>query len=282
MHEGERERGCSVLELFCSVDCATVHPATCDSKLRLPCQSTMSSSQSCAAAWWPPAPVDNDDLEKPVYLEEAPENKPEEPEDEILAKGVKRKPEDPQGDPEDLLKDHPMAKTAFFDEQVPVAASQVDPADEREYLQDRIIFSQPMLPGGLIERAERNSAQHLRFFLECAPNSASAFVYCPMWRVSDNKRLLDQLTLLVNADGKQCCVFNMKPPHGAWMFNQPPTAGEFLDIKLNVRYGEPDNEDLPTDGKWLRFQRVPATRTWMRIEQGDLQWVVVLCPLVTG
>ena len=80
---------------------------------------------------------------------------------------------------------------------------------------------------------------------------------------------------------KKVVSFNMKPPHGTWIFDEPCTAGQFLDIKLNVRYGEPGNEDLPSEGKWTRFQRVPGSQTWMRIESDDLCWVVVLCPLDT-
>ena len=158
--------------------------------------------------------------------------------DESLSKAPKQGPEDPAG------LEGPMAKP---DEQVY--------ADDRDYLQSHVLFSKPLLHGGVIERVDSNSGDYLRFFMANLPNTCRNYAYVPMWRVQEDAHHLDELALLINAQGKKVVSFNLKPPHGTWVFDEPCTAGQFLDIKLNVRYGEPGNEDLPSDGKWTRFQR---------------------------
>ena len=190
------------------------------------------------------------------------------PEDWSDLKGtVPTYPENPTAvAPEDQVDDSP-------------ANERDDPANERDYLQDHILFSQGVLSGGLAERAEANTGRYMQFFMAPLPNTAKHFVCAPMWRLSYNDRHLDELTLLVDACGNKVCEFNRKPAHGEWVYNDPVTAGHFLDVKFNVRFGEPGNEDAANSGKWTRFQRMPGSMTWVRMEADDLAWAVILSPI---
>ena len=66
---------------------------------------------------------------------------------------------------------------------------------------------------------------------------------------------------------------------GRWEL-PPGEDAPFLDTNVNVRYGEPEFPNEPVMGKWLRFQRMPGTKTWLRIEKNyDHTWSVLLIPL---
>ena len=99
----------------------------------------------------------------------------------------------------------------------------------------------------------------------------------PAWRIAQTNRHLDELILLWNYTVK----FNGKPAHGCWTHeDRGPGQPKFLDINVNVRWGEQEFPDEGPMAKWVRFQRIPGTLTWYRCEPtDDLQWAVVLTPL---
>ena len=156
-----------------------------------------------------------------------------------------------------------------------------DMEDERSWLQTHILFKESVLPNGLVELSERTAGNHMRFFTDLIPGSERHYTWCPMWRLAQNDRHLDEVTFKITAGGDHLIEFNRKPAHGSWCYNDPATPGLCLDVKFNCRFGEPGNTDSCTDGKWGRFQRVPGTESWLRLEMGqDLNWVILMSPIV--
>ena len=50
--------------------------------------------------------------------------------------------------------------------------------------------------------------------------------------------------------------------------------------EINVRYGEPAFPLEPGVENWLRFKRMPGTKSFLRIERNnDHTWSVLLIPL---
>ena len=120
---------------------------------------------------------------------------------------------------------------------------------------------------------------HMAFFREGGfPGRKKAFSYTPIWRLAENRQMLDYIVLGVDATdpGQRFVQFNGKERHGTWAWVQP-----FLDVKLNVRFGEAKfPAENPESGKWLRFQNLPGTMTWIRCEEGaDPMWVVIMAEI---
>ena len=56
-----------------------------------------------------------------------------------------------------------------------------------------------------------------------------------------------------------------------------PDNKPFLAIWFNYAFGEPGNKSLPgEDLKYVVFQVVPGTKTWIGIKDEDLAWSVIM------
>ena len=118
---------------------------------------------------------------------------------------------------------------------------------------------------------------YLNFFLEPHLGQYVIFSYIPIWHWATTTRPLDEIILLGNSRVR----FNGKGEHGWWEHSALGSEdGQFLDVNVNVKYGEPDFPDEPDMGKWLRFQRIPGTESWICCERADDHtWSIMLTPL---
>ena len=147
----------------------------------------------------------------------------------------------------------------------------------RDFLQTTDLIDGRVWSSNMRRACERDAhMQHLAFFQNPVPGVTKTFAWIPIWRLAQTDRPLDEIVLGTDLYGQTWVQFNAKPAHGSWVYDQV-----FLDIKVNVRYGEPGNHDAPDIGKWIRFQNIPGTTTWIRAESNDyLGWAVVLTALV--
>ena len=169
-------------------------------------------------------------------------------------------------------------------EEPPLAAPREPPLDAPQPWNDPAALSTADLVGERIpywssiqtSRMTKYYRDHIAWMENPAEHETLKFAYIPMWRYAENCQHLDEIMLLVDTQGVKRVRFNQKGEHGSWVYQAP-----FLDITLNVRYGEYDNQDPAGTGKVIRFQSFPGTTTWIRCEPGhDLCWTVVLAELL--
>ena len=150
----------------------------------------------------------------------------------------------------------------------------------REYLVNDDLVRGRVMDGGVLERAEEHLGDYMQFFENPAPGTHKHFTLIPIWRLATcTNRHFDEVSICVSPLGNKYLICNGKDAHGTWVYNDPASEAQFLDIKLNVRFGEPEPgmHDDPDDGKWTRFQRFPGTKTWFRCEKDhDLDWTCVM------
>ena len=154
--------------------------------------------------------------------------------------------------------------------------------DGRVHLQTVNLFSGRMRWLGRLMGQELciDSGDRLAFFRSPIAHSSKAFAFLPAWRMA-SPEMLDELTLRVDPEGRNFVTFNGRLPHGTWVYNWPATPCKYLDIQFSFRYGQPGHLMWPPpDMKWIRFQRIPGTETWVCCESDqDTFWMIMLCPI---
>ena len=149
---------------------------------------------------------------------------------------------------------------------------------DRKHLACNDLMTGRVYKGGNLDKGTETKAHacHLDFFKTPAPGTRRGLAWVPVWRLAEGLQPLDEIDLVVDSKGEHLIAFNGKPNHGTWIFEDG-----FLDICVNVRFGEPGNKDPPDQGKWVRFQNVPGTATWVRCEAyDDHTWVVLLIQIL--
>ena len=115
------------------------------------------------------------------------------------------------------------------------------------------------------------------WFLSPSPKTSRNFAWTPMWRWADTTQYLDEVTLACDSQGNKVVSFNGNGWHGRWFLdNSRPGLGARLHVELNVR-----GPDDPAHNKWVDFQNVPGSTTWIGIKDMDLSWSVILSALPT-
>jgi len=140
-------------------------------------------------------------------------------------------------------------------------------------LSDENLVDHRIWPGGFMatSTAADNHMKYMRFFSNPKPETKHPLSWTPIWRLAEQIQPLDEIVLGVDSLGHQYVCFNGKERHGTWEFDRT-----FLDIKVNVRFGEPGCCDGPNVGKWTRFQNIPGTTTWIRCETYDNPCYVIV------
>ena len=119
------------------------------------------------------------------------------------------------------------------------------------------------------------AARYIQFFRTPRRGTAMIFAWVPVGRVPMST---DQLALVVLDNGTQVVSFNDNPPHGSWTFDDQAAPADFLDVKVNVQFGEPGNVDAAHVGKRVRFQKIPGAQCWIGTED-EHTWDSVLAPV---
>ena len=140
-----------------------------------------------------------------------------------------------------------------------------DDDEERADLPGIAMICDALQQDGFLEFAEtHNMRDYLGFFENPGPGQNTRFAMTVIEPLRQHLTQFDELSLNMSDQGDKFLQYNAKGPHGTWVYNDPPSPRRFLDVKLNPKFGNPDNEDAPEVGNWLRFQRIPGTKTWIR------------------
>ena len=156
--------------------------------------------------------------------------------------------------------------------------SNPDPWDESYLPNDHMIVGRAPVHAS-IRQAERvllARSPYIDFFRAPQPWQELHFLYASMWHIANTDRPLDELVLFAN----HLVSFNCNPAHGRLEIplGQGPCA--YLDVNVNVRFGLPAFPLEPVVGKWLRFHRLPGTKSFLRIgSNNDHAWPIMLIPL---
>ena len=157
--------------------------------------------------------------------------------------------------------DEPEPDSTMSEQLEPVLPAPTVETDERAHLgMYDMISARPATPNlGAGERL-LGFDRYMRFFTHPQPDDLKEFGFFPLWRTGEIDPL-DELTLIIDANALHKVIFNGKPAHGNWIFDDPASASGYLDVKFNRFFDACD----PDEGNWIRFQRMPGTTTWVDI-----------------
>ena len=124
-------------------------------------------------------------------------------------------------------------------------------------------------PGGHMDLASatRDYQRMMEWWQDPAPGTCRKMAWTALWRWVDTTHHLDEVTFACAQDGHRIVSFNGNGWHGSWRM----VHGMYLHVTLNCRY--PVAEGV----KWVTFQNVPGTATWIGIKDSQvLGWNVIL------
>ena len=127
-------------------------------------------------------------------------------------------------------------------------------------------------PNGALARAHIDSPTHehmVQFLVNGTPGSFKSFAWTALWRWEDTSHYLDEIALVWTATRARKVVFNGGTQHGHWEYLDM----KYLRVMMNV-HGEAGEQ---REGlKFVVFQKVPGTTTWIGIKDVDHSWTVIL------
>lgn len=128
-------------------------------------------------------------------------------------------------------------------------------------------------PNGCLARAHTQTPVHdfmEDFLMNGGANEYKAFAWTALWRWEDpSVEYLDEIVLMWNHERRPRVIFNGGTQHGHW---------EYLDMKyLRVMMNVHGLEGAARQGlKYVVFQKIPGTRTWIGVKDQDHGWTVIL------